>query len=70
MCPNAYLMKNINTVSHVFYAMKSLFLLRFDWMQVEAGSSKYKSRCLRLTAMYLMLAISLLTLIVIKISII
>ena len=63
-------MENINTVSHVFYAMKSLFLLRCDWMQVEAGSSKYKSRCLRLTAMYLMLVISLLTLIVIKISII
>ena len=61
-------MENINTVSHVFYDMKSLFL--FDWMQVEADSvfdsSKYKSRCLRFTAMYLVLlnqlVISLLTL--------
>ena len=48
-------MENINTVSHVFYVMKSLFLLRCDWMQVKADSSKYKSRCLRFTAMYLVL---------------
>ena len=52
------------------FLMKSLFLLRCDWMQqgqynerslycpwmqVEADSSKYKSRCLRFTAMYLVL---------------
>ena len=56
----------INTVNYAFYVMKSLFLLRCDWMQVEADSSKYKSRCLPFTAMYLMLlnqlVISLLTL--------
>ena len=45
----------INTVNYAFYVMKSLFLLRCDWMPVEPDSSKYKSKCLRFTAMYLVL---------------
>ena len=48
-------MENINTVNYAFYVIKSLFLLRCDRMPVEPDSNKYKSRCLRFTAMYLVL---------------